>query len=156
MIRFREEDELAQKYIATCAERLYPNVPSPPIPASVPLANHTGQYRHPAYGGIFVSFDCDKRSTSRPSPSSTENTQECPLVLARGPESQVQLGGNLVHKTGDFWLTYPFLPEIPDVAQGCVRTQFRVDPSGSVTHIGIDLRIEEDNAPLVWFERSGQ
>lgn len=155
MIRFRDEEELARKEIATCAERLYPDVPSPPIPASVPLANHTGQYSHPAYDSIFVSLDCEG-GASGPSPSSAANSQECQLVLARGPESQEQLGGNLEHKTGDFWLTYLFFPEIPDVVQGCSRTQFRVDSSGSVTHIGIDLRMEEDNAPLVWFEKSGQ
>lgn len=137
-----------------CAHRLYPDVPHPPIPPSVPLANHTGHYRHPAYDSIFVTLDCQDKATdaivvSSPSDLPGEN---CRLRLKRGLESQLQLYGNLTHKTGDYWLSYVFEDWV-DVVQACVRTQFRVDASGIVASVGIDMRLEEEDTPLVWFDR---
>lgn len=62
----------------------------------------------------------------------------------------------LEHKTGEFWLAHVSQEEIPDVVLGCARTEFRVDAQGRVSHIGVDLRLEEDDTPLVWFERSAR
>ena len=73
--------------------------------------------------------------------------------MSRGPESQLRLTGNLEHKTGDFWLAYAFFEEVPEVTQGCLRVQFRVDSRGMVTHAAADLRLEGEDGPLVWYER---
>lgn len=121
----------------------------------MPLANHTGRYSHPAYDNIFVSLQCGETGeTVGGAAGGGRGNKGCRLVLERGPESQMQMGGNLEHVSGDFWLAYLFLPETPDLIQGCVRTEFRVDAGGDVTHIGIDLRLEESHPPLVWFERA--
>ncbi|KUI56636.1 D-aminopeptidase [Cytospora mali] len=106
--QFQHEEALAKQALETCAERLYPRIPIPPIPASVPLVNHTGQYRHAAYGDVF---------------------------------------------TGDFWISWLSIEEIPDTGLGCLRTQFIVDAGGFVTQMGVDLRMEGEDVPLVWFER---
>lgn len=153
--RFRDAEKAEQRALETCAETAYPRVANPPLPASKPLASHTGVYVHPAYDRVLVSLDCDE--TGATAGGAVRGGDEgCRLVFARGPESQVQLGGNLRHVSGDFWLAYLFFPETPDMVQGCVRTEFRVDAGGSVTHIGVDMRVEESHAPLVWFERTGQ
>lgn len=156
--RFREADKAARRAIATCVEDEYPGIPSPPIPATVPLVNHTGQYTHPAYDSIVISLKCDDEGDVTEGGAASVAVDEeggCRLVLARGPESQMQFGGNLVHVTGDFWVAYIFMLETPGRMDGCVRTEFRVGATGSMTHIGVDLREEEDHAPLVWFERAG-
>lgn len=155
--RFREAGRAARRAIATCVQDEYPSTPHPPIPATLPLVNHTGHYAHPAYDNIFISLKCDneegrERGTA---PAAVDEGGECRLVLARGPESRLQFGGNLVHVTGDFWVAYIFILETPEKVEGCIRTEFRVGASGSVTHIGVDMREEEDHAPLVWFERVG-
>lgn len=152
--RFTEEEENEGKLLATCSNRLYPNVPTPPLPASVPLASYIGHYRHPAYDSIFISLECeDDKSDSTASPGVQDT--ECQLRLKRGTESQSQFYGNLTHITGDFWLTYIALSFL-DVAQGCLRTEFRLDPSGTVAAVGIDARLEGENIPLVWFDRVNQ
>lgn len=76
----------------------------------------------------------------------------CQLHLKRNPDSQLQLNGNLTRKTGDFWLSYISLESL-DVALACVRTEFRVDASGEVAAIGVDVRMEDENSQLVWFDR---
>lgn len=149
---FEEVDALEAHNLATCSERIYPNIPQPPIPASVSLAKHTGQFRHVAYGDLFVDLECDHAAPSAPS-SPGSDTGSCRLRVSRSPESQERLGGYLEHKTGDFWLTFVFDEEVPELIQACLRVQFRVDPKGIVTHIAVDMRMEGEDGPLVWFER---
>lgn len=153
MFRFQEEEKNDAELLATCSEQLYPDIPTPSLPASVPLASHAGHYHHPAYDSIFVSLDC-KEEKSDSTLTSQVGTQDegCQLLLARDPNSQLQFHGNLTHKTGDFWLSYIFHESL-DVAMACLRTQFRVDASGTVASIGIDVRLEEEDTPLVWFDR---
>lgn len=150
--RFEEADALEAHRLATCSERIYPDIPQPPIPASVPLANHTGNFRHVAYGDIFVSLDCDDAALSA-LPSPTPDAESCRLRLSRGRESQLQLTGNLEHKTGDFWLVFVVLEDVPEIVQACLRVRFKVDPRGTVTHIAVDMRLEGEDGPLVEFKR---
>lgn len=137
--------------LATCGDRLYPDIPKPPLPASVPLASHIGHYQHPAYDSIFISLECgDDKSDS----TAFAGVQEkiCQLRLKRGPESQKQIHGDLTHITGDYWVTY-VSPVFINVTEGCLRTEFRMDPSGTVAAVGIDARLEGETVPLVWFSK---
>lgn len=149
-LRFAEADALAAHNLATCSERIYPDLPHPPIPASVPLANHTGQFRHVAYGDIFVSLECNDTAPSAVFSAGAE-AGSCRLRMSRDHPERV--AGYLEHKTGDFWLTFAFDEDVPEVIQACIRVQFQVDSSGIVMHIGADLRLEGEDGPLVWFER---
>ena len=154
--RFQREEALAKQALETCAERLYPHKPSPPLPAPVPLANHTGQYRHIAYGDIFVSLQCSETANSpSATPSPGAEGAGCQLQTKRQHAIQGQFVGKLQHQTGEFWVTRVYLPELPDEVQACLRTQFEIDATGVVSHVGVDLRLEEEDAPLVWFERVG-
>lgn len=105
-----------------------------------------------AYGDIFVSLDCDDAAPSA-RPSSTSDAESRRLRLSRGRESQLQLTGNLEHKTGDFWLVFVALEDVPEIVQACLRVRFQVDPRGIVSHIAVDMRLEGEDGPLVEFER---
>ncbi|KAK7746444.1 hypothetical protein SLS53_002403 [Cytospora paraplurivora] len=155
--KFQREEALARQAVETCPERIYPDTPDPPIPTSVPLANHTGHYHHAGYGHVFVDLICHDQydSPSALSSAQPKHRGACQLQLRRGPENQAQLSAKLEHKTGDYWLAWAFIDEVPDEILVCVRTQFRVDASGIVTHVGADLRLEGEDGPLVWFERDG-
>lgn len=152
--RFKHEAAVARQALERCSERLYPHTPSPPIPVPVPLANHTGQYRHVAYGDVFVTLHCDD-TAGLPSvtPSPGVDGAGCQLQMKRQQGIQAQFKGDLEHRTGNFWLTRAYLKEIPDEVQACLRTQFEIDVTGVVSHIGVELRLDEEDAPLVWFER---
>lgn len=149
-LRFEEEEALEAHNLATCSERIYPDLPHPPIPASVPLANHTGQFRHLAYGDMFVSLECNDTAASADFSAGAE-AGSCRLRMSR--EHPERVAGYLEHKTGDFWLTFGFDEDVPEFIQACFRVQFRVDSSGIVTHIAVDMRQEGEDGPLVWFER---
>lgn len=163
--RFAEADRTAQQEIETCAETFYPSTPNPPLPPSLPLAKHTGQYRHVAYGDIFVRLACSSRDDAQGAtspgvaddPGATPGRDEhCRLVATREPKREAQLVTTLKHATGDFWLGYAALPETPDKVEMCLRAQFEVDVSGVVAQIGLDMRQEGKDVPLVWFERVSQ
>lgn len=151
--RFTEQEEAEERHIATCPERLYPNIPKPAIPTAVSLVSHTGHFQHPAYSSIFVTLDCDEYIVSSDVPSRIGEDSGCGLQIRSGPDTQWDLLGNLTHITGNFWLAYAYIREIEDEAYACVRTQFRLDASGNVTAIGVDVRMEEEDTPLVWYER---
>ncbi|KAG8168676.1 hypothetical protein KVR01_001425 [Diaporthe batatas] len=153
--KFEEADALEAHNIATCSDRIYPDIPKPPIPASVPLANHTGHFRHVAYGDIFVSLVCndDAAVPSSLAPDQGSESGHCKLRLSRSPQAQVKLTGNLEHQTSDFWLLYAVFEEVPDLIFFCLRAQFHVDSRGVVSHIAVDVRLEGEDGPLVEFER---
>jgi hypothetical protein len=59
----------------------------------------------------------------------------------------------LEHKSGDHWLAWVTNWDISWPA-GCIEAQFQVDATGIVTHLGLNVRLE-DGVPLIWFERVG-
>lgn len=69
---------------------------------------------------------------------------------------RTQMATRLEHKTGDFWLGFWSFPETPEVIEVCIRAQFHVAASGVVSRLGLDMRMEGEDVPLVWFERVSQ
>lgn len=154
---FQKVEEQARQNIATCSQRLYPNLPSPPIPATLPLEAYRGHYSHPGYGDLFIGpLDELTVSTSGFSgfpPAEREAKEEGSLYLWRSPEAADQLLGRLEHKTAEYWLTYLSVLGLPEAVKYCARTEFRVGVDGQVTSVGVNVRMETEDSPLVWFER---
>ncbi|KAF3761487.1 beta-lactamase/transpeptidase-like protein [Cryphonectria parasitica EP155] len=122
---YLKEAELVQRALDTCPDRLYPNVPNPPLPPSLPLADHAGTYSHPAYGDLFVATDCEDAS-------SNTVDEGCSLRLRRDRDAQQLVVGKLQHKSGDFWLTYAALEELPDLfALMIARESYRFSRSSA-------------------------
>jgi len=61
------------------------------------------------------------------------------------------------HVTGDFWVGWVFIDQVTRAGQlrpeACLRAHFRVDQSGVVGSFGFDMRLEDVDGPLVWFDR---
>jgi len=61
------------------------------------------------------------------------------------------------HVTGDFWVGWAYIDQLTRAGhlrpEACLRAQFRVDERGEVAGFGFDVRLEEIDGPLVWFER---
>jgi hypothetical protein len=141
-----------KKYMETCAERLYPDIPSPALPPAVYLANHTGQYSDPGYGDLFVALKCGNESSTVTS-LTTEDEGHCRLQVKTADNAETPLYVNLEHKTGNYWLGWGHIVGVDiDMPVTCSRIQFRVDDKGTVSHLGVDIRMEGDDAPLVWFK----
>jgi hypothetical protein len=138
-------------YFATCSERLYPNLPSPPIPYTVPLASHTGTFRDEGYGEFDVLLNCGGSEADTTSSSTTDSTCHLQVKQGKGSLPIADVSINLEHKSGDYWLAWI---ELWDTGRPfeCVEAQFRVDAQGIVTHLGLNARME-NGVPLIWFKR---
>ena len=59
----------------------------------------------------------------------------------------------LAHVTGEFWIAWAFENRLEE-PYGCLRAQSRLDESGTITEIGVDVRMEGEDVPLTWFRRN--
>lgn len=139
--------------LQTCAGRLFPNLPAPPDPHTRPLASHAGHFHDPGYGDIYVHFECDNSNLSRPQMRHDGDTCSLRVTIPEGLE--INIYADLEHKTGDHWIAWAYIPEYedPDQPVACMRAQFRVNTQGQVAQFGLDLRLEGEDVPLVWFDR---
>lgn len=151
--REKERVKQLQKYLETCPELLYPDVPSPPLPPTLPPSNHTGEFYDPGYGSLFVKLDCHEIDSKHS--QETSDGEDCTLRVIMPERPSLNLYVNLKHSTGDFWVGLGHLPVLQDPEQSvaCVKVQFRINDSGKVSQLGIDLMLEVEDAPLVWFSR---
>ncbi|KAH6648082.1 beta-lactamase/transpeptidase-like protein [Truncatella angustata] len=147
--KFLNDVEQEKHYLATCPERVYPNLPSPPLPHTLPLPNHTGRYRDEGYGDFDVLLDCGSTEAA----TTTARGGSCKLRVQKleyGPFPWPFIL-NLDHKSGNYWLGWPEFRGT-DIPPACLEVRFRVNASGEVSHFGFNARME-DGAPLVWFDR---
>lgn len=145
-------DQILQQ-LKTCPERLYPVIPSPPLPPSVPLVNHTGVFSDLGYGSIFVNLSSKAGNLNHILAVGKDHGYGLQVTLPKHP--LINLVVDLEHQTGDYWIGWGHLPGFRDPEQpvACVRAQFRIDAGGSVSQIGLDMRLEGEDTPLVWFDR---
>lgn len=148
-------------------KRLYPHIPSPPLPPSAALDRHAGRYRDPGYGDFTVELVCDGNdggdggsdephiSESEP-PETAGKGGECHLEAHAEDTSMFDFVFMMEHVSGDYWVGWAHVKGLTDPGEplASVRAQFRLDERGEVSEVGVDLRIEEDDeVPLVWFTR---
>ncbi|CAG8013669.1 unnamed protein product [Penicillium salamii] len=113
-------------------KRLYPCLPNPAIPHSLPLQQYAGRYVHAAYGSItFVLKENFLRADLL--------DRVMPALLALG------------HASGEFFVAYYYQPKSVGSIHGYYGTEFRVGADGRITAMGIDL--EPALGEKIWFER---
>src|SRR5438552_3088253 len=64
------------------------------------------------------------------------------------------------HITGDYWVAWLFVDDYAPVDTGltarpqlCLLAQFRTGPDGAVEAFGGDFRREDEDGPLVWYDK---
>jgi hypothetical protein len=149
--RFRNDVDEEKDYFATCSERLYPNLPSPPLPHTAPLANHTGTFHNAGYGDFKIVLDCGNSETVGTSLSNAGQLCQLQVKKPRGGPANIPLVVNLEHKSGDYWLGWAVVFDA-GMPEACLEAQFRVDTSGAVNQFAIEAGLD-DVTPLIWFER---
>lgn len=148
MLRVPQEEridlyEVYQKRLAdrrkqhcTARERLYPSIPSPARPLSLPLEDYAGTYTHPAHPDLIISV------TSDPEPR-----------LHVDVTGAFRVKMSLTHVSADFFLAeirnFVWAP-VPDAV---VRAEFQISPEGRVVRFGAVVDVDMPDT-LIWFERS--
>ena len=97
-----------------------------------------------------MDLQCGNATVSNVSVSFVE--QDCHLTLRLG---SLDLLGftQLEHVTGEFWIAWAFENRLEE-PYGCLRAQSRLDESGTITEIGVDVTMEGEDVPLTWFKRN--
>lgn len=136
---FSTQTKLAQKaeYNSTAQQRLYPSIPSPPRPLSLPLAEYSGTYTHPAYPDFIISV-------------TTQDEPQLRVVVTGAFPFRL----HLKHVSGDFFLAEVFLFRLTRDPDVIVRAEFQIDAQGKVARFGAAVEFSSMPDKLIWFERS--
>ena len=120
--------------IEKAMQRLFPSLPSPVIPHALPLESYAGRYNHPG-------------ST----PLSLEIRNGRLLADFRDRVGMALL--ELHHASGEFFLGHWFsAPGLGAAQSAYIQVQFRVDYTGCVQAVGLDLQ-EGSSAEKLWYQR---
>lgn len=131
---------------------LYPHIPSPIIPLTLPLSRYTGTYEHPAYNRLTIYLDRTRPLNS--SPSINPSTKAATYYL-RADRSQNILHEQLTfeHISGDFFIAKSkHLEDFGALFDDVYQVEFRIGADGRVTAVGI--RWEESmGKEKIWLQR---
>ncbi|OHW99667.1 penicillin-binding protein [Colletotrichum incanum] len=146
--QYQSERKDQFEYLQTCAERMYPSLPDPPYLPTLPISEHVGDFFDPGYGTLKVDLNCPR------------SVEKCKLrVLGVGGEgfSYLEPIVYLEPMSGNSWLGRGYLgggiAGKLGIPAFCVPAEFKVDVHGTVTHLGIGVRLGEAGDPLTWFKR---
>ncbi|OHF02933.1 penicillin-binding protein [Colletotrichum orchidophilum] len=146
--QYMAEKKAQQKYLTTCADTLYPSLPTPPLLPTVPIPDHVGEFYDAGYGTLKVDLDC------------SDSVEQCQLrLLGMGGEEFAYLEPTIYLEpmSGNYWLGRAYIGGKKAPAGGipivCVPVEFKIDVHSTVTQIGVGLRLEGGDEPLVWFDR---
>ncbi|PLB40036.1 beta-lactamase/transpeptidase-like protein [Aspergillus candidus] len=115
-------------------QRLFPSLPSPVIPHSLPLESYAGHYNHP--GSSLITFEIRNGR-----------------LIADFRDRVGMALFELHHASGEFFLGHWFSGAELGAAQNAyIQVQFRVDYTGAVQAVGLDLQ-EDSSAGKLWYQR---
>lgn len=132
--RKREElnDLLKPTLLEAARQEVFPDLPDPPIPHSLPLDNYAGTYRHPANSWITLVF---------------ANGQLTADVSQGTLPSQLSFS----HASGEFFVAESTVLNLVSLRPFAV--EFHIDSTGTATKIGMLLE-PAMKGEKIWFERS--
>jgi len=137
LIFSRNKDRLQKahdEYENTWKE-VYPNIPDPPLPTSLPLQNYTGTYFHPAYNNITLEIKNE-------------------ALYANRSDATLKLEFTLEHISGDYFMAYGDSTEAPGTAfKAAAPAEFKVSADGISKTFGLAAEPEMGPNGRIWFER---
>lgn len=127
-------------------EKLYPDVPSPPLPHALPLRDYEGTYSHPGYQA--VTFKVVKPEEDLPV---KETTKE--VLHAVKERSEWGVTFDLEHVSGEHFVCYLSTLGRSALAQLVVEpceAEFDIGADGRVSALGIQI---ESSLGKIWFDK---
>ncbi|PQE06489.1 beta-lactamase-type transpeptidase fold domain containing protein [Rutstroemia sp. NJR-2017a WRK4] len=133
--KYREESlKLKDDAYKNAISRNYPHIPKPALPPTLPIANYTGTYFHPAYRNATITFD------------------DSVLKIDRTKQQLWKIAGEIKHISGDFFMAYLDSTTAPESEfKGALPAEFRVDENGVAKSFGV--MFEGTMKEKIWFER---
>ena len=119
---------------ASSLERLYPHLPDPLHPMTLPLEQYAGKYSHPSYDDLVLKV----RGRS--------------LVADR---QQQEIAMNIIfrHVSGEYWLATLHVRNQDIRDCNVIRAEFKISVDGKAARVGLELE-PEMNGEKIWFERT--
>nr|XP_036579334.1 penicillin-binding protein [Colletotrichum truncatum]KAF6786881.1 penicillin-binding protein [Colletotrichum truncatum] len=157
--RYKRNREAQQKYLESCGEHIYPSVPEPPLLPTLPISEHIGKYHDPGYGTLEVELYCpDSNAESRGSQG--RSIEKCQLRVHGIAGVSFQYLNPTVYlepKSGNYWVARAYFEVVAareiETPFWCLRAAFKVGADARITDFGLDVRMEGNDGPLVWFAR---
>lgn len=142
--------------LRNCSSRLYPLLHSDAVQSRPALDDLVGSYFDAGYGFANITLRCDNWTAATGSPTSLSLTsKECRLVIERSELFGKRVSFQLQHVSGDKWLAWLFVDDYATINRptGCYRAQLWVGSDGKPGMIGLDIVMEGNDVPLIWFKR---
>ncbi len=118
---------------------LFPNIPSAPLPLSLPLESYTGTYSHPAYRNMTITLPSSSSSSPQLHIDRKDVTWKMVIDLEHvSGEHFIARMDSLTAPDGNFKTAFP--------------TEFRLGVDGTVTDFGARME-EEMGEEKIWFKR---
>lgn len=120
------------------------------------LDNFVGTYREKGYGNITLSKLCDWKNPED-SPAKLTLTQDgCVLSIRKQNVFNREISYKLQHVAEDDWVAWYYDDDFATVRRPaqCYRAKVPLDEKGVPKKLGLDIRMETDETPLVWFDKS--
>jgi len=131
---------------------LYPSIPSPIVPLTLPLPSYAGTYQHPAYKSLTIYLDLSELSNSLPS---TKLSTKATTYQLRADRSQNILHEQLTfeHVSGEFFVAKSkHLEDFGALFDDVYPVEFRIGADGRVTAVGVGWE-ESMGKEKIWLQR---
>jgi len=114
---------------------LYPSLPDPPLPLSLPLSAYIGTYTHPAYQNITI----EERDGS---------------LFANRNEAVWKTTFKFEHVSGEFFLCYADSANAKkSPLESIIQAEFVIGSDGAVTRFGMAAEVQMGPEGRIWFDR---
>ncbi|EXJ89927.1 hypothetical protein A1O3_02994 [Capronia epimyces CBS 606.96] len=134
---YKKGEESVKDRVQHAQKYLYPSIPSPPLPTTLPLADYVGRYTHPVYPAFTISLSTDPE----------------PHLIAYAMD-MVETTLKLTHVSRDFFTAELRVFRYARDPCAVGRAEFQVDAKG-VPKFGAELDFaSEDGGGKIWFKRS--
>ncbi|RHZ52915.1 uncharacterized protein CDV56_105763 [Aspergillus thermomutatus] len=131
----RERRKRSIKTMKEAKRRLYPSLPSQPLPPSLSLELYAGVYAHPGYGSFELLLDEDRK------------------LYADLPDRAIVTRLELEHASGDFFVGKLYSPGGGGDGVTFFQVEFSIDSRAQVERVGLDLE-PELRGDKIWFDRA--
>ncbi|MCJ1331699.1 hypothetical protein MMC10_008391 [Thelotrema lepadinum] len=140
----KEFDKIMLDMYLNARIQLYPDIPQPTLPHSLPLGSYAGTYENPGYQTI--SLEVKKPSSRLPVADSRKP------VLHGELDRLFAIVVDLEHVSGEYFVAYVETQVPSEVALLTCKAEFRIGADGKVHELGIQGEVLAGDEP-VWFRR---